>query len=217
MRYELVIFDWDGTLMDSIARIVFSMQSAARDIAWGELEEQAVRNIIGLGLPEAIDELCPGISPTQAEQLKQRYAWYFVEGSEVALNWYPGVEDGLARLASTQGMRLAVATGKSRKGLDRAFREHGIEHLFAASRTADETRSKPHPQMLAELLKELAVPAWRAVMVGDTEYDMAMARTLGMDGIAVGYGVHARERLLAYRPVVVADDFAAVMDTLLNG
>ncbi|ALM52168.1 HAD-IA family hydrolase [Halomonas huangheensis] len=217
MRYELVIFDWDGTLMDSIARIVFSMQSAARDIEWGELEAQAVRNIIGLGLPEAIAELCPGISPAQAEQLKQRYAWYFVDGSEVALNWYPGVEDGLARLASTPGMRLAVATGKSRKGLDRAFREHGIEHLFAASRTADETRSKPHPQMLVELLEELAVPARRAVMVGDTEYDLAMARALGMDGIAVGYGVHARERLLACQPVVIADDFAAVMDALLNG
>lgn len=221
MRYELVIFDWDGTLMDSIARIVSSMQAAAVDIGWGALDAAAVRNIVGLGLPEAIAELCPGITAGQAEALKERYAWYFVKGngvsgSEADMSWYPGVEQGLARLAATPDLRLAVATGKSRKGLNRAFREHGIESLFAASRTADETCSKPNPQMLEELLVELEVPVERAVMVGDTEYDMAMAAALGMDGIAVSYGVHSRERLQACRPVVMADDFQAVMDALLS-
>lgn len=221
MRYELVIFDWDGTLMDSIARIVSSMQAAALDVGWGALDAAAVRNIVGLGLPEAIAELCPGIAAGQAEALKERYAWYFVTGNGVAgseadMSWYPGVERGLAQLAATPGMRLAVATGKSRKGLNRAFREHSIEPLFAASRTADETRSKPNPQMLEELLVELEVPVERAVMVGDTEYDMAMAAAVGMDGIAVSYGVHSRERLQACRPVVMADDFQAVMDALLS-
>ncbi|GEN22543.1 hydrolase [Halomonas cupida] len=216
MRYELVIFDWDGTLMDSIARIVSSMQAAALDVGWGALEAAAVRNIVGLGLPEAIAELCPRITAGQAEALKERYAWYFVTGSEADMSWYPGVEQGLAQLAATPGMRLAVATGKSRKGLNRAFSEHSIEPLFAASRTADETRSKPNPQMLEELLVELEVPVERAVMVGDTEYDMAMAAALGMDGIAVSYGVHSRERLQACRPVVMADDFQAVMDALLS-
>lgn len=249
LRYELVIFDWDGTLMDSIAHIVSCMQAAALDVGWGALDAAAVRNIVGLGLPEAIAELCPGITAGQAAALKQRYAWYFVEGISVEgtgvertgveragvegagaedndieggrggkpdMPWYPGVEQGLAQLAATPGLRLAVATGKSRKGLNRALGEHAIESLFAASRTADETRSKPHPQMLEELLAELKVPVERAVMVGDTEYDMAMAAALGMDGIAVGYGVHSRERLLACRPVAMADDFQAVMDVLLG-
>jgi phosphoglycolate phosphatase len=120
----------------------------------------------------------------------------------------------LSRLRTDAGSRLAVATGKSRRGLDRVFRESDAGHWFHASRTADETLSKPHPRMLEELLAELAVPVEEAVMVGDTEYDLEMARALGMDRIAVTYGVHAPERLAVSRPVFTAEAFPALVDWL---
>nr|WP_300308737.1 HAD-IA family hydrolase [Halomonas sp.] len=216
MPYDLIIFDWDGTLMDSIGRIVGSMQVAAREAEWGELEVEAIRNIIGLGLPEAIETLCPGIGAEQADHLKTRYAYHFVQGDTTPMTFYPGVMAGIDRLAARPGTRLAVATGKSRRGLDRAFRETGTGHIFAASRTADETRSKPHPQMLQELLAELGVGVERAVMIGDTEYDMEMARALNMDRIAVTYGVHARDRLEASHPRQVVDGFPELIDYLLG-
>ncbi|MBB3143290.1 HAD family hydrolase [Halomonas organivorans] len=214
MRYRLMIFDWDGTLMDSVARIVACMQAAGRDIGWGSLSDERVRDIIGLGLPEAIARLCPGIDPERAEALRQRYSYHFVEGDVTPMPFYPGVVDGLARLRADGGSRLAVATGKSRRGLDRIFHERSCGHWFHASRTADETLSKPHPRMLEELLDELGVPVEEAVMVGDTEYDLEMARALGMDRIAVTYGVHAPERLAASRPVFTADAFPELIDWL---
>ena len=214
MRYRLVIFDWDGTLMDSAARIVSCMQAAARDAGWGEPSEAAVRDIIGLGLPEAIARLCPGIDPGRAELLRSRYAFHFVEGDATPMHFFPGVEAGLARLHGNAGQRLAVATGKSRRGLDRVFRESGSGRWFHASRTADETLSKPHPRMLEELLAELGVDVGEAVMVGDTEYDLEMARALGMDRVAVTYGVHAPERLAVSRPVFIAEAAPELFDWL---
>ncbi|MDX5432619.1 MAG: HAD-IA family hydrolase [Halomonas sp.] len=216
MRYRLVIFDWDGTLMDSVARIVTCMQAAARDAGWGHLEEAAVRDIIGLGLPEAIDRLCPGIDAERFELLRSRYAYHFVEGSRTPMPFFAGVEAGIARLRELPARRLAVATGKSRRGLDRVFRGSGSGAWFHASRTADETRSKPHPQMLEELLVELDVPVEEAVMVGDTEYDLEMARALGMDRVAVTWGVHAPERLAASRPVYTAVAVEALFDWLAS-
>jgi phosphoglycolate phosphatase len=214
MRYRLVIFDWDGTLMDSAARIVACMQAAARDAGWGHLEDGAVRDIIGLGLPEAIDRLCPGIDAERFELLRSRYAYHFVEGDSTPMAFFDGVEAGIARLREHRARRLAVATGKSRRGLDRVFRESDSAGWFHASRTADETRSKPHPQMLEELLVELDVPVEEAVMVGDTEYDLEMARALGMDRVAVTWGVHAPERLAASRPVYTAGAMAELFDWL---
>ncbi|PMR67862.1 HAD-IA family hydrolase [Halomonas heilongjiangensis] len=214
MRYRLVIFDWDGTLMDSAARIVSCMQAAARDAEWGELSAESVRNIIGLGLPEAIAALCPGIDVERAERLRSRYAFHFVEGDTTPMRFFPGVEAGLVRLLGNADQRLAVATGKSRRGLDRVFRESGSGRWFHASRTADETRSKPHPLMLEELLAELGVDVGEAVMVGDTEYDLEMARALGMDRVAVTYGVHAPARLAASRPVFTAEAAPELFDWL---
>ncbi|PMR75121.1 HAD-IA family hydrolase [Billgrantia endophytica] len=205
MRYRLVIFDWDGTLMDSAARIVACMQAASRDAGWSELADEAVRDIIGLGLPEAIATLCPGIDPARSELLRSRYAFHFVQGDTTPMPFFPGVESGVAGLRGLEARRLAVATGKSRRGLDRIFRESNSGHWFHASRTADETRSKPHPQMLEELLAELDVDVTEAVMIGDTEYDLEMARALGMDRVAVTWGVHAPDRLAACRPVFTAE------------
>ena len=214
MRYRLVIFDWDGTLMDSAARIVDCMQAASRDAGWGELSPQSIRNIIGLGLPEAIATLCPGIDAERAELLRRRYSWHFVEGSDTPMRFFSGVEAGLADLYGRGGQRLAVATGKSRRGLDRVFRESGSGRWFHASRTADETRSKPHPQMLDELLDELEVDVAEAVMVGDTEYDLEMARAIGMDRVAVTWGVHAPARLAASRPAFTAEAVPELFDWL---
>ncbi|MDR5868259.1 HAD family hydrolase [Halomonas koreensis] len=214
MRYRLMIFDWDGTLMDSVARIVACMQAAGRDVGWGELSADGVRDIIGLGLPEAIARLCPGIDPERAEALRARYAHHFVEGDATPMPFYPGVAEGVARLRADDRSRLAVATGKSRRGLDRVFRDSDCGHWFHASRTADETRSKPHPRMLEELLDELAIPVEEAVMIGDTEYDLEMARALNMDRVAVTYGVHAPERLAASRPVFTAEAFPELIDWL---
>ncbi|MFP4263890.1 MAG: HAD-IA family hydrolase [Halomonas sp.] len=214
MRYRLVIFDWDGTLMDSAARIVACMQAAARDAGWGHLEPAAVRDIIGLGLPEAIATLCPGIDPDRAELLRSRYAWHFVEGDATPMRFFPAVEAGIGALRARDGQRLAVATGKSRRGLDRVFRESGSGRWFHASRTADETRSKPHPRMLEELLDELAVPVEEAVMVGDTQYDLEMARAIGMDRVAVTWGVHAPARLADSRPAFTAEAVPQLFDWL---
>ncbi|MCP1317125.1 HAD family hydrolase [Halomonas sp. 707B3] len=214
MRYELIIFDWDGTLMDSVPKIVSCMQAAAADAEWGELEVSAIEDIIGLGLPEAIAKLCPGIDPEQAERLRQRYSHHFVHGDTTLMPFFDGVEAQLARLRERPQQRLAVATGKSRRGLDRVFNETGSGGLFHTSRTADETRSKPHPQMLLEILAELQVPAERAVMVGDTEYDLEMARAIGMDRVGVTYGVHTPARLAASQPVWVAEDVPSLFDWL---
>lgn len=214
MRYQLVIFDWDGTLMDSESRIVACMQAAAQDIGWDPLGADEVRDIIGLGLPEAIARLCPGIEGERAQRLRECYAERFVAADRIPMAFFPGVETGVARLRANPRLQLAVATGKSRRGLDRVFMANGSGDWFHASRTADETRSKPHPQMLEELLSECGVDVEQALMVGDTEYDLAMARALGMDRVAVTYGVHAPERLAAYEPVFSADRFSELVDWL---
>ena len=214
MQYELIIFDWDGTLMDSVPRIVSCMQAAALEAEWGVLSAAEVDDIIGLGLPAAIAKLCPGILPAQAERLRERYAHHFVQADTTPMAFFSGVEAHIARLRGHEQQRLAVATGKSRRGLDRIFTETGSGAWFHASRTADETRSKPHPQMLSELLAELAVPVERAVMVGDTEYDMEMARAMGMDRVGVSYGVHAPERLAMSEPKWIAHSVDELFDRL---
>ncbi|EPC03878.1 hypothetical protein L861_00855 [Litchfieldella anticariensis FP35 = DSM 16096] len=214
MRYRLVIFDWDGTLMDSESRIVTCMQAAARDIGWNELSRESVCDIIGLGLPEAIARMCPGIDDDRALVLRERYSHHFVTADQEPVAFFPGVEEGIARLRENPEQRLAVATGKSRRGLERVFAANGSGVWFHASRTADETRSKPHPQMLEELLDELGVEVGEALMVGDTEYDLDMARVLGMDRVAVTYGVHATNRLMQSQPTFVADSFSDLIDWL---
>ncbi|MHB0776929.1 HAD-IA family hydrolase [Halomonas sp. WWR20] len=214
MRYRLVIFDWDGTLMDSEARIVACMQAAARDVGWPTLEREQVRDIIGLGLPEAIAKLCPQISRAQAVAMRERYSHHFVAADQQPMRFFEGVERGIDQLRNNPQVRLAVATGKSRRGLERVFDTAACRAWFHASRTADETLSKPHPRMLQELLAETGVDVSEALMVGDTEYDMEMARALGMDRVAVTYGVHAVERLARSAPVLTVNEFPSLIDWL---
>ncbi|WP_456270117.1 HAD-IA family hydrolase [Kushneria sp. AK178] len=219
MRYRLVIFDWDGTLMDSADRIVECMQRAAIDAGWPALSREAVCDIIGLGLPEAIARLCPGIGGAQAEHLRQRYAHHFVtaEREGPALPFFAGVEKGIARLKAMPDVRLAVATGKSRRGLDRIFTERRCGHWFDDSRTADMTRSKPDPLMLTELLESLDVALDEAVMIGDSVHDMGMAQALGMDRVAVTWGVHNAQQLSEFSPAGVVKDFHELMSWLDAG
>lgn len=204
--YSLLIFDWDGTLIDSQSRIIACMQRAALEAGQPGLADEAVREIIGLGLPEAIRALIPGICDTDMETVRGHYVKHFLDEEQSSSPLYPGVETSLASLHD-KGYRLAVATGKSRRGLDRVLEQTGLGELFETTRCADETRSKPHPQMLAEILDETGVDVSRALMIGDTEYDLNMAQNIGMDRAGVSYGAHAIERLLALDPVFRIDDF----------
>ncbi|WP_027856060.1 HAD family hydrolase [Marinobacterium jannaschii] len=204
--YKLLIFDWDGTIIDSAGRIVSSMQSAARDLGLPELTDDAVRNIIGLGLPEAIRILVPGIDDGSLEKLRQLYSKYYITDDPTPAELFPGVKHSLESLHA-RGYRLAVATGKSRRGLDRVFADTGLGWLFEASRCADETTSKPDPHMLQEILQETGVKASDAVMIGDTEYDLDMGVRASMDVIGVSYGVHHQDRLKAFDPVLIAHRF----------
>lgn len=202
--FTLLVFDWDGTLMDSIDRIVASMEAAATDLDLVPLERVDVLNIIGLGLPEAIARLFPQAGQDMHSRFADRYRHYFVEASPVPAPLFPGAAATLASLRE-QGYLLAVATGKARRGLDRALADTGCAHFFHASRCADEVKSKPHPQMLLEIMAQLDVPAHATLMIGDTDYDMKMAVNAGVPALAVSYGVHTGERLRQHGPLACLD------------
>lgn len=204
--YQLLIFDWDGTVIDSAARIISSMHRASRDLSLPPFEDDAVRNIIGLGLPEAIRALVPNVDDLGIEQMRERYAYYYVNGDDTPAHLFPGARESLERLRD-KGYRLAVATGKSRRGLDRVLAETGLGSLFEITRCADETTSKPDPHMLREILDDTGVAAERALMVGDTEYDLEMAHRVGMASVAVSYGAHHIDRLKTWRPVLEIHSF----------
>ena len=204
MNYDLVIFDWDGTVMDSTGRIVSCMQLAAVDLGLPSLPDETVRGIIGLGLPEAIGSLYPVLDGVGVESMRERYAFHFIAAEVTPSALYPGAESLLTGLREA-GMKLAVATGKSRKGLQRVWGNTGLDRYFDASRCADESHSKPHPAMVLELLEEMAVPAQRAIVVGDTTFDLDMARAAGVDRVAVSYGAHPVEKLLPCEPLAVID------------
>jgi len=213
-RYDLLIFDWDGTLMDSIVRIVNCFGNACTDAGLPRPPDAAMRHVIGLGLTEAVDQLLPGVDEALRERVVARYREHFLHIDQTAMPLFEGVRAGLEAFAS-QGYLLAVATGKSRRGLDRVLDETGLGGLFVASRCADEAFSKPHPKMLEDLLDYTGLEPNRALMVGDTTYDLQMARAASMDSLAVSYGVHTREQLLALQPLACLDTFAEVCQWLV--
>ncbi|UTW14358.1 HAD-IA family hydrolase [Marinobacterium rhizophilum] len=204
--YKLLIFDWDGTVIDSAARIISSMQRSALDLDLAPLDAEAIRNIIGLGLPEAIRALVPGIDAAGIDAMRERYAHYYVTGDDTPTHLFAGARSSLGRL-QRKGYRLAVATGKNRRGLDRVFAQTGLGSLFELSRCADETTSKPDPHMLHEILQQTGVDVSDALMVGDTEYDLEMGHRAGMATVAVSYGAHHIDRLKPWRPVLEIDNF----------
>lgn len=212
--YELLIFDWDGTLADSVARIVESVRVAAHHLGLAPPEESAIRGIIGLGLPEAIAALYPHLDSAAVEDYRQAYADHYVTLDEEPPPLFPGVVEGLEALRGA-GYRLAVATGKSRRGLQRVLAGHGWPDYFEITRCADESGSKPSPRMLHEILAHCAVPAGRALMIGDATFDLQMARNAGMDAVAVGYGAQPLERLRPFAPRLEIMEFAELRDWLM--
>lgn len=205
----LFVFDWDGTISDSAAKIVDCMQTAATRAGEDAQTDAAIRNIIGLGMPEALLALYPEASEERKTLIYKHYSDYFKEKDAVPSPFFAGAKDTMSRLKE-QGFYIAVATGKSRAGLDRVLKTLGMSDFFHTSRCADETASKPHPLMLQEILDELGVSVSQAVMVGDTEYDMDMAEQINMKRIAVSYGAHNIERLQHFNPSLCVDTFSDI-------
>ena len=200
MNFKLIVFDWDGTLMDSEVKIVDCIQAAFADLGEPPPNREASRNIIGLGLSEAMAELWPRANDTQMRQVVDRYRHHFLDTNETPSALFPGACE-LVDWLTGQGYLLAVATGKSRRGLNSALEGTGLGARFNATRCADETFSKPHPEMLLQIMDELGVQRTDTLMVGDTEYDLQMARNAGAGALAVCHGVHERERLLEQEPL----------------
>lgn len=208
----LFIFDWDGTLSDSTGIITRAMQQAARGLGLPVPEDHQVHDIIGLGMPEALARLFPGSDAKAHEALRDSYAAHYVAAEQAEPpQLFPGVMETLTHLRD-QGYQLAVATGKSRLGLNRVFKTMGLEQFFHASRCADETASKPHPLMLRELLEHFRTSAEEAVMIGDTEYDMDMGLRAQMPRIAVSYGAHHIDRLRPFEPELCMDEFPELLN-----
>ncbi|HUW98927.1 MAG TPA: HAD-IA family hydrolase [Acidiferrobacter sp.] len=205
-KYDLLIFDWDGTLMDSADKIVLCFQAAARDCGVLTLTDQAIRKTIGLGVAEALARLLPEEDSRGRSAVAARYREHFLRLNETPMPLFPGVQAGLLDF-QRRGYELAIATGKSRAGLEAALRISGLTDLFSVSRCADETQSKPDPLMLREILAETGVDGARAIMIGDTSYDIEMASRAGIASVAVSYGVHERPELLVHGPAACLDSF----------
>ena len=197
MSYELIIFDWDGTLMDSTAVIAAALQSACRDIGIAVPSERDAKFVIGLGAADTFRHVAPQLDEGGQRQLADRYRHHFLANEHQA-PLYAGVREMLTDLHG-RGRRLAVATGKARRGLERALDATGLRSWFEATRCADEGFAKPHPDMLLMLMDMTGVQPRHALMIGDTTHDLELAANAGVDAISVSYGAHD-DALLATRP-----------------
>lgn len=225
-QYDLVIFDWDGTLMDSIGKIITCIENMAKALQLPIPTESDIRDIIGLSMTEALRVLFPRVDnlstslasslcPQAKNELSQgeddRYQQMRAEfkAQYLHLDTTPTPLFAQAPILiddlHTQGYQLAVATGKAREGLDRVFEQTGLGRYFVASRCADEVRSKPHPEMISSLLQELNIAPNRALMVGDSLLDLTMAANAGIDSVGVTYGAHSAEKLLRAKPIALID------------
>jgi phosphoglycolate phosphatase len=203
-RFDLLVFDWDGTLMDSAACIAGSIQSACEDLGYPVPSDRDARYVIGLGLHDAMAHILPDVPASEHQRIAERYRHHFLRG-DAETTLFTGVADMLQELRAN-GYLLAVATGKSRRGLDRALQATGLAAHFHATRCADEGHSKPDPGMLHCLLDTTSVEPERALMVGDTTHDMAMAQAAGVARLAVAHGAHEVAELLRYEPLACVRD-----------
>ena len=192
-RYELIVWDWDGTIIDSTPTIVFCIQQACRDLGFPEPDDSLASSVIGLGIQDSLRRAVPWIEPVHFPKLVDRFRHHYL-ARDHDLHLFDGIRELLEELRAA-GFRLGVATGKSRVGLNRSLAHHGLGHVFEETRTADESFSKPHPGMLLELSDVLQVPVRRMLMVGDTTHDLQMAINAGVDGVAVTYGAHPLDTL----------------------
>ena len=203
-RYDLIVWDWDGTVIDSTPTIVYCIQQSCRDLGFREPDDQLASSVIGLGIHDSLRRAVPWIEPAQYPKLLERFRFHYL-GRDRELNLFSGIRELLEGLR-TDGFLLGVATGKSRVGLDRSLGFHNLHHLFHATRTADESFSKPHPAMLLELSDALQVPVRRMLMIGDTTHDLEMAASAGVDAVAVTYGAHPVETLRTAKSLIHVDN-----------
>src|SRR5512134_2591479 len=201
-RFDLLVFDWDGTIVDSTSMIAACIQKAAADLGLAVPTLEQASHVIGLGLHDALARAVPDLPAARVDEFSARYRHhYFAREPDIVL--FEGIRALLVERVEA-GLPLAVATGKSRRGLARAFEATGLGRFFESSRCADETHSKPHPAMLLELAEELSVATDRIVMIGDTTHDLEMAAAAGSSGIGVTYGAHPRAQLAACEPLALA-------------
>jgi phosphoglycolate phosphatase len=205
---RLLVFDWDGTLMDSIGSIVACTRATMEELGLGDgVPERTIRGTIGLGLRETMEILCPGGGDAMFARILEGYRKHWVATWRDRPLLFPGVGEMLAALDG-EGYLLAVATGKSRRGLEHALEQTDLGGVFHATRTVDEAFSKPHPQMLLDILAELGVPPGAAVMIGDTTYDLEMAHSAGTGAVGVCSGSHCRLELERLTPLACLDGIA---------
>ena len=204
-KYSLLVFDWDGTLIDSKAQIVNCMQATITSLKLETRSGTQISDIIGLGLEEAIQSLYPEVTSKDITQATQSYREHYLTKDKTPSPLFDGTTEILNALKDL-GYDLAIATGKSRRGLDKGLFDTGLENHFPITRCADETRSKPHPQMLEEILVDHNTDPSKTLMIGDSEYDLQLANNTKVDALAVSYGVHNLMRLLKQEPVGFIDD-----------
>jgi phosphoglycolate phosphatase len=213
-RFDLIVWDWDGTLADSTGMIAKAVVDAAETVGLPKLDQMAARNIIGLGLKESIHALFGDIPVEQAQALAKQYTANYYAG-EQDIPIFEGAKELISEL-HRGGRKLAVATGKGRHGLNLALQRCGFGHLFHATRTVDECFSKPHPQMLDELMDAMVTTPERTLMIGDSSYDLQMAKNAGVPALAVTFGAQPADKLLPYDPIGVFDEFSELSYWLLQ-
>ncbi len=210
-KYKAIIFDWDGTLVDSTARIVDAMQMAISENIMPALTDHAIQQIIGLGLPEALKVLWPDITDAQSLQMQKCYVANFSYHSKVGVGFFAQAHEIFEQLKRL-GYVLAVATGKTRRGLDEMLDGMDVQNVFDITRCADETASKPNPKMLQEILSELNITHQQALMVGDTSFDLDMAKNINMDSIGMTHGAHESKLLTASGAKALCHDLNDLLD-----
>lgn len=217
MNHEsrLIVFDWDGTLMDSAAHIVSCLQSAISELDLETKTNDELKNIIGLGLREAFFALYPQADDNELTALTAHYREHFFDKEADTSKLFSGARELIHELQDKE-YYLAIATGKGRNGLDKVLKETGMGEYFPITRCADESHSKPHPQMLLDIIDYYGIDANEAIMVGDTEYDLLMANNADANAVGVTYGVHEKQRLLDCKPLTCLDNISDLHSWLLN-
>ncbi len=214
-KYSLLVFDWDGTLLDSEAQIVNCMQSAIGELSLESRTNEQITSIIGLGLEKGVAQLYPKMDMKLVIKTAQTYREYHLYKDKTPTPLFDGAKEALIKLREV-GYDLAIATNKSRRGLDKGLSETDLVDLFPITRTVDDTHPKPNPQMLEEILTDHNLEASKALMIGDSEYDLQLAKNTKVDGLAVSYGVHGLMRLLKQDPVGFIDKIGQLPDWLEN-
>ncbi|NOQ69814.1 MAG: HAD-IIIA family hydrolase [Gammaproteobacteria bacterium] len=216
-QFPLLVFDWDGTLVDSIERIVTSLQYASKQAADLDISETQAKNVIGLGLMEAITKLHPELETkhqtTELTNIADVYRQHYLYDNAVPAPLFAGVNNLLDQLQQ-EGYTLAISTGKSRPGLEQSIAEHKMANYFTTTRCAGENKSKPHPEMLHEILNELNFSAGEALMIGDSEHDLKMANNANMKCVGVTHGVHSANTLEKYNPLICLNNITDLSNFL---